>query len=201
LSRALYPSAHARAPIARARGPSARVATPSSARAMSTAMRATAAPTRGGAGSRIRGPSRRRRIETRRTPSHRAHATVCASASATVARETQRAAFDSALSLGNNVVPLYRRIFDDQLTPILAYRLLVKEDEREAPSFLLESVVGGTQIGRYSFLGRRPVMEVTAKDYEVTVTRHEGGGGGERDDDGAGSDGGDEANRGELASV
>jgi anthranilate synthase component 1 len=72
-------------------------------------------------------------------------------------------------------VPLYRRIFDDQLTPILAYRLLVKEDEREAPSFLLESVVGGTQIGRYSFLGRRPVMEVTAKDYEVTVTRHEGG--------------------------
>ena len=143
---------------------------------MSTAMRATAAPTRGGAGSRIRGPSRRRRIETRRTPSHRAHATVCASASATVARETQRAAFDRALSLGNNVVPLYRRIFDDQLTPILAYRLLVKEDEREAPSFLLESVVGGTQIGRYSFLGRRPVMEVTAKDYEVTVTRHEGGG-------------------------
>ena len=176
MSRALYPSAHARAPIARARGPSARVATPSSARAMSTAMRATAAPTRGGAGSRIRGPSRRRRIETRRTPSHRAHATVCASASATVARETQRAAFDRALSLGNNVVPLYRRIFDDQLTPILAYRLLVKEDEREAPSFLLESVVGGTQIGRYSFLGRRPVMEVTAKDYEVTVTRHEGGG-------------------------
>ena len=59
-----------------------------------------------------------------------------------------------------NVVPVFRRIFDDQLTPILAYRLLVKDDAREAPSFLFESVVGGTQIGRYSFLGRRPKVEV-----------------------------------------
>ena len=61
-----------------------------------------------------------------------------------------------------NVVPVFRRIFDDQLTPILAYRLLVKDDAREAPSFLFESVVGGTQIGRYSFLGRRPKVEVLA---------------------------------------
>ena len=43
-----------------------------------------------------------------------------------------------------NVVPVFRE-FDDQLTPILAYRLLVKDDAREAPSFLFESVVGGTQ--------------------------------------------------------
>ena len=47
------------------------------------------------------------------------------------------------VSEGHNLVPLYRRIFDDQLTPILAYRCLVQEDERDAPSFLLESVVGG----------------------------------------------------------
>ena len=99
---------------------------------------------------------------------------VDASASAT-ARDSAcalRDAFDRATREGKNVVPVYRRIFDDQLTPILAYRLLVKEDDREAPSFLLESVVGGTQIGRFSFLGRKPVMEVTAKDYEVTVTNH-----------------------------
>ena len=64
------------------------------------------------------------------------------------------------VSEGHNLVPLYRRIFDDQLTPILAYRCLVQEDERDAPSFLLESVVGGTQTGRYSFLGSRPYMEV-----------------------------------------
>ena len=64
---------------------------------------------------------------------------------------------------GHNLIPLYRRLFNDQLTPILAYRCLVKEDERDAPSFLLESVVGGTQIGRFSFLGSRPYMEVSPK--------------------------------------
>jgi anthranilate synthase component 1 len=73
---------------------------------------------------------------------------------------------------GHNMIPLYRRIFDDQLTPILAYRCLVKEDEREAPSFLLESVVGGTQTGRFSFLGSRPYMEVVAKEGKVTVLDH-----------------------------
>ena len=39
-----------------------------------------------------------------------------------------------------NLVPIYKRIFSDQLTPVLAYRCLVKEDDREAPSFLFESV-------------------------------------------------------------
>lgn len=42
-----------------------------------------------------------------------------------------------------NLIPLYRRIFSDHLTPVLAYRCLVKEDEREAPSFLFESVEPG----------------------------------------------------------
>lgn len=44
-----------------------------------------------------------------------------------------------------NVVPLYHSIFSDQLTPVLAYRCLVKEDDREAPSFLFESVEPGFQ--------------------------------------------------------
>ena len=48
----------------------------------------------------------------------------------------------------------------------------MKEDEREAPSFLLESVVGGNQIGRYSFLGSRPCMEVVAKQGSVSVLDH-----------------------------
>jgi anthranilate synthase component 1 len=67
---------------------------------------------------------------------------------------------------------VFRRIFDDQLTPILAYRLLVKDDAREAPSFLFESVVGGTQIGRYSFLGRRPKVEVLASENRVRIMNH-----------------------------
>lgn len=42
-----------------------------------------------------------------------------------------------------NLVPLYRSIFSDHLTPVLAYRCLVKEDDRDAPSFLFESVEPG----------------------------------------------------------
>lgn len=45
-----------------------------------------------------------------------------------------------------NLVPLYHCIFSDQLTPVLAYRCLVKEDDREAPSFLFESVEPGFQV-------------------------------------------------------
>ena len=51
----------------------------------------------------------------------------------------------------------------------------MREDERDAPSFLLESVVGGTQTGRYSFLGSRPTMEVMAKEGACSVLDHERG--------------------------
>ena len=42
-------------------------------------------------------------------------------------------------------MPLDARLFSDQLTPVTAYRTLVAADDREAPSFLFESVVNGTQ--------------------------------------------------------
>lgn len=44
-----------------------------------------------------------------------------------------------------NLIPLHRSIFSDHLTPVLAYRCLVKEDDRDAPSFLFESVEPGFQ--------------------------------------------------------
>ncbi|KAK7280629.1 hypothetical protein RJT34_25694 [Clitoria ternatea] len=77
-----------------------------------------------------------------------------------------------------NVIPLYRCIFSDHLTPVLAYRCLVKEDDRDAPSFLFESVEPGLQlssIGRYSVVGAQPCMEVVAKENVVTVMDHEEG--------------------------
>ena len=46
-------------------------------------------------------------------------------------------------SKNGNLIPLYRCIFSDHLTPVIAYRCLVKEDERDAPSFLFESVEPG----------------------------------------------------------
>ncbi len=59
-------------------------------------------------------------------------------------------------------IPIVTRLLADQLTPVLAYRRLVAADEREAPSFLFESVEGGERQGRYSILGAHPVITVTA---------------------------------------
>ncbi|CAH9073241.1 unnamed protein product [Cuscuta europaea] len=76
-----------------------------------------------------------------------------------------------------NLIPLYRSIFSDHLTPVLAYRCLVKEDDREAPSFLFESVERGkvTSIGRYSVIGAQPTMEIVARENLVTVMDHHEG--------------------------
>ncbi|KAK7343308.1 hypothetical protein VNO77_11956 [Canavalia gladiata] len=77
-----------------------------------------------------------------------------------------------------NVIPLYRCIFSDHLTPVLAYRCLVKEDERDSPSFLFESVEPGLEfssIGRYSVVGAQPCMEIVAKENVVTIMDHEAG--------------------------
>lgn len=70
------------------------------------------------------------------------------------------------------LVPMFRRLFSDALTPVLAYRRLVRPDGRMAPSFLLESVVGGDQIGRYSYLGAQPIAEVIARGYDVEYRDH-----------------------------
>lgn len=42
-----------------------------------------------------------------------------------------------------NVIPLHKCIFSDHLTPVLAYRCLIKEADKETPSFLFESVEPG----------------------------------------------------------
>jgi anthranilate synthase component 1 len=74
-----------------------------------------------------------------------------------------------------NAIALVRRLMSDQLTPVLGYRRLVSADERTAPSFLFESVEGGSMVGRYSFIGAQPAMEVIARGHEVAVTDHRTG--------------------------
>jgi anthranilate synthase component 1 len=59
-------------------------------------------------------------------------------------------------------VPMMVRLLADQLTPVLAYRRLVSQDQREAPSFLFESVEGGERQGRHSILGAHPVLMASA---------------------------------------
>ncbi|KAK3148883.1 hypothetical protein QOZ80_3AG0209940 [Eleusine coracana subsp. coracana] len=93
-----------------------------------------------------------------------------------VAVREEESKFKDAAAKGRNLLPLKRSIFSDHLTPVLAYRCLVKEDDREAPSFLFESVeqgFEGTNVGRYSVVGAQPAMEIVAKANHVTVLDHE----------------------------
>ncbi|MCP4939758.1 MAG: anthranilate synthase component I, partial [Phycisphaeraceae bacterium] len=69
-------------------------------------------------------------------------------------------------------VQVTRRIFADQLTPVLAYRRLVAPDDRAAPSFLFESVEQGGGVGRYSLIGVRPSLEVIARASTLEIVRH-----------------------------
>ncbi len=75
------------------------------------------------------------------------------------------------------LVPVFRRLFDDTLTPVLAYRRLVRPDARMAPSFLFESVEGGgdrgARAGRFSFMGTTPLAEVLAYGQKMEWRNHE----------------------------
>ncbi|XP_027936832.1 anthranilate synthase alpha subunit 2, chloroplastic-like isoform X2 [Vigna unguiculata] len=103
--------------------------------------------------------------------SHRPLTVKCTAQSLSLADNAEK--FLEASKKGN-VIPLYRCIFSDHLTPVLAYRCLVKEDDRDAPSFLFESVDPGqfSSIGRYSVVGAQPCMEIVAKENVVTVMDH-----------------------------
>ncbi|MEM9082068.1 MAG: hypothetical protein AAGB34_00620, partial [Planctomycetota bacterium] len=82
----------------------------------------------------------------------------------------------SAPASGERVfVPVLLSVLSDQLTAVAAYRRLVRDDERMAPSFLFESVVNGDRVGRYSIMGARPGLEVTAREHHVTVRDHRDG--------------------------
>ena len=72
------------------------------------------------------------------------------------------------LASGFDLVPVYRRLVSDTLTPVSAFCRL----DGGTNSFLFESVVGGERIGRYSFLGAGPLMQVDAYEREVVITRN-----------------------------
>src|SRR5712692_1215764 len=58
-----------------------------------------------------------------------------------------------ALAKTYGLIPVYREVLADRLTPVLAYTLLCPPD---TPGFLLESVEGGERLARYSFIGYQP---------------------------------------------
>jgi anthranilate synthase component 1 len=74
------------------------------------------------------------------------------------------------LADGHQLVPVYRRLLSDALTPVSAFHRL--DTGRQA--CLFESVIGGEKVGRYSFLAIEPFWELVAHGNRVTV-RGEGG--------------------------
>src|ERR1700728_2919485 len=71
----------------------------------------------------------------------------------------------AALAKGHSVVPVYRQLIGDTLTPVSAF---CKIQEAEW-AFLFESVVGGERLGRYSFLGSGPFLRFQAFGQRVRV--------------------------------
>ena len=64
------------------------------------------------------------------------------------------------LSAGGGLVPVFREVPGDLSTPVSAFLTLAARSPR---AFLLESVVGGDRIARYSFIGRDPVETVEVR--------------------------------------
>jgi anthranilate synthase component 1 len=58
-----------------------------------------------------------------------------------------------ALARDHALIPVYREVLADMLTPVRAYTLLCPPG---TPGFLLESVEGGERLARYSFIGSEP---------------------------------------------
>ncbi|MHB8263724.1 MAG: anthranilate synthase component I family protein [Acidimicrobiales bacterium] len=75
--------------------------------------------------------------------------------------------FDDFLSLCRSqpVVPVWREVLADTITPVGAFLKLVGD----APGFILESVEGGDRWGRYSFIGRNPLCTLRAANGKVSV--------------------------------
>eukprot|EP00252_Welwitschia_mirabilis_P027547 TRINITY_DN9478_c0_g1_i1.p1 TRINITY_DN9478_c0_g1~~TRINITY_DN9478_c0_g1_i1.p1 ORF type:complete len:463 (+),score=100.56 TRINITY_DN9478_c0_g1_i1:285-1673(+) len=115
------------------------------------------------------------KVQKPRSSLLKGHATTGVSQITLQQPSAERSEFIEACEKGN-LIPLCRCIFSDHFTPVLAYRCLVKEDDREAPSFLFESVEQGyksTNVGRYSIVGAQPIMEIVAKENMVTIVDHE----------------------------
>ena len=67
-----------------------------------------------------------------------------------------------------NLVPIYRELSADLETPVSVYLKL----RDHAESFLLESVEGGEQLARYSFIGINPSRVLTVRGSQVTIRNH-----------------------------
>ncbi len=70
-----------------------------------------------------------------------------------------------------SVVPVYRQLIGDTLTPVSAFCKILEGDW----AFLFESVVGGERLGRYSFLGAGPFLRFEAYENRVRIESRQPG--------------------------
>jgi anthranilate synthase component 1 len=70
------------------------------------------------------------------------------------------------LSADGRSVPVFRELPGDLRTPVSAFLSLAARAER---AFLLESVLGGERLARYSFLGRDPLARLEVRAGQVLV--------------------------------
>ncbi|MCU1352561.1 MAG: trpE [Acidimicrobiales bacterium] len=75
-----------------------------------------------------------------------------------------------ALAREHTVVPVWRELLADLVTPVAAFARLTRGDE---PGFLLESVEHGERWSRWSFVGRRPAATLISRG-DGTVEVHGG---------------------------
>src|SRR5215831_14002206 len=75
----------------------------------------------------------------------------------------------SALARNATLVPVAKVVAADLLTPVSAFLNIAAT---EPNAFLLESVEGGEQVGRYTFLGARPYMILSAHGNRITVKQN-----------------------------
>lgn len=68
------------------------------------------------------------------------------------------------------LVPVYRRLLSDSLTPVTAFHRI----DAGRCSCLFESVIGGEKVGRYSFLATHPFFEIEAYGHRVTINSPSG---------------------------
>src|SRR3954470_14187213 len=73
------------------------------------------------------------------------------------------------LSREKNLVPVTREVLADLDTPVSAFTKLDRGDA----SFLLESLEGGENWGRYSILGFKPTIEFRSRGEEEEMRRGE----------------------------
>jgi len=66
------------------------------------------------------------------------------------------------------LIPVYRQLLGDRLTPVSAFEVLGRDEH----AFLLESVVGGERVGRYSFIATAPSVVYAVFDGKAAVLRH-----------------------------